>query len=217
MEQFVKDQALQEEKSPSSGRPPEAVPEEKRDDSDGLGARRLGPMVMGLVDEVNGLGSAPCPDYVPTRHEALLLARYWSDKVLDHDTDFFYTQTVGSDDWRILAYAIRRLDRIAETLGTEPVQAVYDEVEARYRKKMGEEVWNLYKHGSKEEQERFCAELWSEPGNPTTYSVVRIEETAGEAEGAAAESETAMPAAEAEHDFFGTLKRMRDAKAKRQA
>ena len=49
----------------------------------------------------------------------------------------------------------------------------------------------------------------------TTYTLDRIEEMNDPVERPAWESETARPMAE--HDFFETLKRMRDAKAKRQA
>jgi hypothetical protein len=48
---------------------------------------------------------------------------------------------------------------VAEALGTDTVEAVYRDVEAGFRKEMGERDWHVFKHGSHEERQRFRAEL----------------------------------------------------------
>jgi hypothetical protein len=114
-----------------------------------------------LRSTVNGEGSTPCPDYVPTRYEVLELARHWYFELLDLETYFCYYATVGSDDWRIMAYAKRRLDRMAAALGMDAVEAVYKEVEAEFRKRMGDRDWDVCKQGSPEERTRLQDETWA--------------------------------------------------------
>ena len=51
------------------------------------------------------------------------------------------------------------LDRAAEALGMEAVKGVYLAVEAEYREQMGDREWDIYKHGTQEERQRFRAEM----------------------------------------------------------
>ena len=148
------------------GQPPTAVPEDKRDDSDGLGARRMGPMVMGFVDEVNGPGAAPCPDYVPTRHKA-------------HPAGTVLGGQGARPRHGLLLHPNRRFRRLADP-SVRHTAARPHRRDARHRspsrrsttrsrpgtaRRMGEEAWNLYKHGSREERERLFTNCG---GNPAT-------------------------------------------------
>ena len=68
------------------------------DDRTGLGYIQENGIVIGLVDPVNGPGSAECSDYHPTRHELAVLARYWMDQQLDSVTSVWLLRCIGSTD-----------------------------------------------------------------------------------------------------------------------
>ena len=56
--------------------------QEQYPDAEGLGYLRFrGGGVVGLVEEVNGTGAKARPEYVPTRHELLELARMQSGQL----------------------------------------------------------------------------------------------------------------------------------------
>ena len=96
-----------------------------------------GNCIIGLCPEINGSDAVACPEYIPTRHELLELVRYWHDKLLGIQVDWFFTGQSGSYESRMLAYAGRRLDRIATVIGKEATDKVVAEVEAACQKRMG--------------------------------------------------------------------------------
>ena len=114
------------------------------DDSEGLGPRRCGPFVLGVVDEVNGEGASPCPGFVPLRHELLALASYWANTLLFIETTFFYEQQIGSNDTQIIRWAHCRLDEIADVLGPQAVDEAISVVAKQYREQMGEKDWAIF-------------------------------------------------------------------------
>ncbi len=125
--------------------------ENRNDSNDGLGVVRTGGLVIGFVDAVNGPGARPCPEFVPTRHEVLEIARYWGSELLDNQIYWFLYGQTGSDEIRIMAFAEARLDRIAAILGTESVTAVWEQVEHKFREQLGDKLWDTFKNGNEDE------------------------------------------------------------------
>jgi hypothetical protein len=127
-------------------------------DNEGLGFTQIGQCSIGFVDEISGTGAAECPTFVPTHKELLELARYWSRELLHCDTVCFLYGYSGSSEWRLIEYANRRLERIADILGDDNVKAIFTEVENEFRTKWGESAWELYKSGDCEERDRLMFE-----------------------------------------------------------
>ncbi len=144
-------------------------------DSEGLGFWRAGEFVVGHVPEVNGSEACELPEFVPTKHEVIQIAKYWFHRRLDNSFFFFtFTQT-GSSEWRTNSYANRRLDRVAALLSEEEFEKLIVDVERDYKDKNGitDEVWNIFTNGSKEELEAYqdkvqqeIAESMKEPPEP---------------------------------------------------
>jgi hypothetical protein len=111
------------------------------------------------VSEVNGPDSAEMPEYVPTRHELLQLAKYWATLALDLQFDFFLYGQTGSSEYRRDAFAKRRIGRIAEILGREDIDKVIDQVYEEYGKKQDARAWTIFMTGTPEEQEAFQDEI----------------------------------------------------------
>ena len=118
-------------------------------------------MLIGCYSEINGSDAVACPEHVPTRHELLRLAHYWYDRIVSIQTTWFYAQQTGSYESRMLAYAGRRLDRIAEVIGQETVDKVVAEVAADYQKRMGAD-WEVFIHGDDEQWESVRARVRNE-------------------------------------------------------
>ena len=116
-------------------------------DTEGLGYLP-GPGRVGCVDEVNGDGARPCPDYVPTRHELMELARYWLAQRLEIALFYFETKSSGSTEYRISLYAQRRLARIADALGDDALDQVQLQVEAEFQKRFGD-AWTAFRQAAK--------------------------------------------------------------------
>ena len=119
-------------------------------DNEFLGPTGGGPVTIGLVDEVNGLGAAGVPEFVPTRHELLELARFWAREDLEIQLGWFLYGQTGSTDLRVSSYAIRRINRIADLLGQDVVKdaiaSVYREAEERDKL-----LWKIFKDGDQKE------------------------------------------------------------------
>lgn len=71
--------------------------------------------------------SAPCPDYVPTKHELDLLARHWAGVKVEIEDFWQIHEQVGSSDMRQNAYANLRLRRIAKHLGDARIHELIEE------------------------------------------------------------------------------------------
>lgn len=126
--------------------------------SDGLGIMAMGPLVVGRVDEVNGALRAEVLDFVPTLHEAKQLAIYWAGERLDADFDWFCHQCSGSSEWRWSAFINRRLDRLAEVIGSPVMKEAWAEAVASYRTrypKISDGDWRIFMQGTEEEQQQW--------------------------------------------------------------
>jgi hypothetical protein len=127
------------------------------EDNDGLGVTRLIPgVVIGAVDAINGAEAKPCPEFVPTRHELLEVARHWATELLNIETVFFFDGQTGSEEWRTEAYAQRRLERIAMSVGDEEVEKVFSEVQDEFRKRVGDRYWEMFVNDNDEEWGKVC-------------------------------------------------------------
>jgi hypothetical protein len=106
-------------------------------DTEGLGCWGGNGVYIGYVSEVNGPDSVEMPEFVPTRYELLQLAKYWATLALDLQFDFFLYAQTGSSEYRLDAFARRRVGRIAEILGREQVDKLIDQVYAPSRSSSG--------------------------------------------------------------------------------
>jgi len=96
--------------------------------------------------------------------ELFLLAEYYADQVIDHELFVFTSGCAESMDWP--NDCLRRLEQIAKAVGLKPVQKVFAEVEDKYRRKVGDRVWDAYKRGDQEERTVIIMELMTETDEP---------------------------------------------------
>ena len=148
-------------------------------DTEGLGTVRVagGAFIIGSVDEINGAGGEELPNFVPTRHELVQLAKFWAMERLDHDFIWFLYQQTGSSEWRRSVYIDRRLGRLGEILGSEAMDAAWADVVALFRKrspKITDEDWRVFMDGTNEEQEAWRDKVFRE--EETAAQVVTSEE-----------------------------------------
>jgi hypothetical protein len=128
-------------------------------DSEGLGCGRNEKFTVGHVEEVNGPDSAEVPDFIPTRHELIQVVKYWEKLRLDHLFYYFLFGQTGSSETRRVAFAGRRVSRIARLLGDEEVRKAIQEVDAEFSKTIDPRGWAIFKDGTPEEQEAFQEEF----------------------------------------------------------
>jgi hypothetical protein len=151
---FLSDMTLDEWRKATSTEKRQACP-----DSEGLGFWGTQSFTVGYVDEVNGPNSVEMPDFAPTRYELIQLAKYWATIVIDLRFDYFlYTQT-GSSEWRLDAFANRRVGRIGEILGQDEFNKVIDQAYEEYGKKQDPRAWSVFLNGTPEEQQAFQDEI----------------------------------------------------------
>ena len=98
------------------------------------------------IQELGRYSENPVSGYPLTDGDLVALAETWWDVIVDNDLFRTLYGTSGSE-WRDMAFASERLDRITETLGTDQVQGVRDRVEDHWRRRVGEDHWNAYKAG----------------------------------------------------------------------
>jgi len=130
-----------------------------RPDSEGLGFWGDGRFTVGYVDEVNGPNSAVMPEFVPTRYELIQLAKYWATIVIDLRFDYFLYTGTGSSEWRLDAFASRRVGRIGEILGQDEINKVIDQAYEEYGKERDPRAWSIFLNGTTQEQEAFQDEI----------------------------------------------------------
>ena len=156
---FLSDMTLDEWRKATSTEKRQACP-----DSEGLGFWGTQSFTVGYVDEVNGPNSVEMPDFAPTRYELIQLAKYWATIVIDLRFDYFlYTQT-GSSEWRLDAFANRRVGRIGEILGQDEFNKVIDQAYEEYGKKQDPRAWSVFLNGTPEEKEAFQDEIQQKIG-----------------------------------------------------
>jgi hypothetical protein len=102
-------------------------------------------------DGAGDQGRSPCE---PSREELLILVRHWFRRLLDIRLfEFFYATTSGAE-YRGKLEANSSLERLAQALGPETVEAVVGEVEEEARRRVGEEDWRVFTTDSPEERQR---------------------------------------------------------------
>ena len=99
------------------------------------------------------------PEFVPTRYELTQLAKCWMTIVINLRFDYFlYTQT-GSSEWRLGAFARRRVGRIGKILGQDEINKVIDQAYEEYGKEQDPRAWSIFLNGTPEEKEAFRDEI----------------------------------------------------------
>ncbi len=142
----------------------ESQPQELVEDSDWSVAPREVPgvCVIGSVDEVNGRGAIAVPEFTVSRHELLVLLKYWAEIEVDNSFFPFCCQQSGSDWSRKRAFAGKRVSRIAEALGDDKlVKEALDQVHEAYAKEQDGLAWKVFT-GKATEQEGEEFRLWQE-------------------------------------------------------
>jgi hypothetical protein len=120
-------------------------------DSEGFGP--IGGLIgIGIVPEVNGEGALEATEFVPTRHELSIIARYWLKERVNVRFNWFCFGDSGSREIRIDPFAYRRLGRIKQILGEDAIQKLHDEVMSELEAKVDPRLWKMFLNG--EEPER---------------------------------------------------------------
>lgn len=78
---------------------------------------------VGYVEEINGLGGALAPEFVPTRFELEIIATYWMNRRYDNEWKC-RGREMGHAESRENAFASRRLRRLRILLGEERYRRV---------------------------------------------------------------------------------------------
>ena len=119
-------------------------------DNESLHAWGTHRFIVGYVEKVNGSGAEGIPDFVPTRHELLALAKYWVQERLTQEFWCFCTQSSGSTEWRLLRYARRRVERITDLIAGEEVDCAIEEAIAELGGKYGDDIfWSTFIDGGR--------------------------------------------------------------------
>jgi hypothetical protein len=113
-----------------------------------------GNLTVGAVPEVNGEGAVEERGNVPTRHELMIIARYWLKKVRTIEFDWFYYACVGSTDIRVQPYGYRRLGRIEQILGADAIDILEREINSELEAKVGPRLWKMFFKGEKPERDQ---------------------------------------------------------------
>ena len=126
-------------------------------DSEGLGFWSAEIGTVGRVSEVNGAEARDVPEFVPTKHEVIQIAKYWERRRLQIQLWFFVTGQSGSSEWRENFYASRRIDRIAGILPEEELNQALEEVklDSKQEGKFSDEEWDIFKNGTEEQWKSF--------------------------------------------------------------
>jgi hypothetical protein len=136
-------------------------------DTGGLGTMAAGPFVVGSVEAINGEDGNEAPEFVATRHELKQLAEYWALERIEHDFDWFLLQTSGSSEWRWSTYVNRRLNRLAQVLGSEAMSKVHQQAVQAFRQrypKISDADWRVFTEGTQEEQEAWRNKAFGDDG-----------------------------------------------------
>ena len=94
---------------------------------DPLGPVHVGSIILGAVYEVNGEGAQELQAQV-TRFELELLCEHWARQIREVRRSYLVFGQSGSREIRVLPYAHNRLDYLAEFLGDDRVESIFDRV-----------------------------------------------------------------------------------------
>ena len=133
------DKDVEERVGPPANQPPETSADGSSD---------------GGVDGHDGAGDQGRSPYEPSREELLVLVRHWFRRFLDIRLfEFFNARTSGAK-YRGKLEANSNLERLAQALGPETVEAVVGEVEEEAQRRVGEESWRVFTAGTYEERQQ---------------------------------------------------------------
>lgn len=118
----------------------------KNDDNEYLGPVGGESILIGCIDEVNGAGAKEIPEFVPTYHELVQLAKHWERIWLDNMFFMYWSSQTGSSELRLEAFARRRLNRIAEAIGDCVVGNAINEVDEEFGKGCDRRTWNHFRN-----------------------------------------------------------------------
>jgi hypothetical protein len=95
-------------------------------------------LAIGTVRGVNDRWARLVENFRPTEYELVVLAKHYLDESMD--VDFFYRcyQTTGSSEWRIQAFASRRLDAVEQALGEAKFNAAIAKRLADWKQKFAD-------------------------------------------------------------------------------
>ena len=114
-----------------------------------------GGFCIGYVAEVNGPGAIAVPEFIVSRHELLVLLKYWAEIDVDISFFCFSYETYGSDWSRRKAFAVKRVNRIADALADEEsVTKAWHEVYETYGKQYEGLPWKVFSGKATPEEER---------------------------------------------------------------
>ena len=128
-------------------------------DNDGLLPGGDEKVFIGCVDEVNGAGAVEVNEFVPTRHEVMQLVKYWYLRYLENRFYYFIYRGEGSTEIRVNPFARRRIDRAAEVIGAEAVEAAIEEAREEFKGKINDDrLWNIFENGTQEQWDQVVEE-----------------------------------------------------------
>ena len=105
-------------------------------------------LIIGAVPEVNGDEALEIPEFTPTRHELLELVKSWTREATETSFFCWVNRQSGSTEIRLIRFASRRVDRIAELIGDDEVNQAVDTVIATIGEEHGnDEYWTTFQAG----------------------------------------------------------------------
>ena len=93
---------------------------------------------IGTVRGVNDRWARLVEGFRPTEYELVVLAKHYLDKIMDVDFFFRCYEVSGSSEWRIQAFANRRLDAIEQALGEAKFNAAIAKKLAEWTQKFAD-------------------------------------------------------------------------------
>ena len=138
---------------------PKTVMVVKNIDNDGLLPRGNEKVLIGCVPEVNGAEAVEVHEFIPTVHEIVQTARYWYLRLLENDWYYFIYGQTGSSEFRVNGFACQRIDRAAEVIGAEAVEAAIKEAREEFKAKINDDrLWNIWENGTQEQWDQVVEE-----------------------------------------------------------
>ena len=133
------------------------------EDAGGLGPMQVGPIVVGLVDEIVGEGGVEVPGCVITKYESVQIVKHWAAEIIDLDFSYFLHASTGSSEWRIREYANRRLNTIAQSIGEQEVETAFKQAGENFAKTVDQRAWKIFteaRRKSRNDFSRKCRRNW---------------------------------------------------------
>jgi hypothetical protein len=134
-------------------------PQTPNSDNSSLGQYTNGAFTVGSVDEVNGRGAQEVPAFIPTRNELVELAKYWAKVAIEAEFFGFIYACSGSTEIRLIPFAWRRVDRIADCVGEDEVGNAVEEVYEELAKTRDVRTWQIFRNGTPEERQAIQDEV----------------------------------------------------------